>query len=309
MPVDHYENFPVASVLLPARLRPAVQAIYAFARSADDVADEGQMPDTQRLAELARYHAGLHSIAGQAGGLAHDDPLAGLFTRLAQAIQTHQLPLQPFFDLLSAFEQDVSVKRYPHDAALQDYCRRSANPVGRLMLHLYGAATPENQQLSDAICTGLQLTNFWQDVVPDWHKGRVYLPQDALDRHGINTHALQAACEGRAGFVAAPGSDTTTGPGNTTLPRGWNALMAERCALARKLVLQGAPLATRLPGRIGLELRLVVLGGLRILERLDTLNYDVFRHRPTLGRSDWLLLVWRAAHYQRYIHRLARHHP
>jgi squalene synthase HpnC len=309
MPVDHYENFPVASVLLPARLRPAVQAIYAFARGADDAADEGQMPDMQRLAALARYHAGLQSIAGQARGLPHDDPLAGLFTRLAHAIHKHQLPLQPFFDLLSAFEQDVTVKHYPHDAALQDYCRRSANPVGRLMLHLYGAATPENQQLSDAICTGLQLTNFWQDVVPDWQKGRIYLPQDALDRHGIRTHALQAACEGRAGFVAAPGGDPGTDPGNHTVPPGWPTLMAERCTQARKLLLQGAPLATRLPGRIGLELRLVVLGGLRILEKLDTVNYDMFGHRPTLGRSDWLLLVWRAAHYQRYTQRLAAQCP
>ncbi|MGN6701418.1 MAG: squalene synthase HpnC, partial [Burkholderiaceae bacterium] len=169
MAVDHYENFPVASLLLPARLRPAVQSIYAFARSADDLADEGDAPPDERLAALAAYDAALTRIAR---GEPAQTPL---FRALEATVHAHALPLQPLRDLLSAFSQDVTVKRYPDCPALADYCRRSANPVGTLMLHLYGTATPENLQASDAICTALQLTNFLQDVAIDWRKDRVYL--------------------------------------------------------------------------------------------------------------------------------------
>lgn len=304
MPVDHYENFPVASVLLPRRLRPAVEAIYAFARSADDIADEGQADAQERLNALADYHTGLHGITGQGTGLPHDHPCAALFQRLAAVVRQHQLPLQPFFDLLSAFEQDVRVNRYASLDDLLSYCSRSANPVGRLMLHLYGAATPANVAASDAICAGLQLANFWQDIAQDWGKGRVYLPHDALRRHGVTEQQIAAACAGSSG--AAPShelgqAESTAGNTALNMPANWSALMRERTNHARRLLNQGAPLATRLPGRIGFELRLVVLGGLRILERLDTLNYDVFRHRPTLSRSDWLVLLWRSLNYKRHI--------
>ena len=286
MPVDHYENFPVASFLLPRRLRPAVEAIYAFARSADDIADEGSDPPEQRLAELAQYHTGLHGISKQGPGLPESHPRAALFVRLDRVIHGYQLPLQPFFDLLSAFEQDISVKRYETQEQLMHYCSRSANPVGRLMLHLYAANTPQNLEHADAICTGLQLANFWQDVAIDWDKGRIYLPQHAMRRHGVTESHVESACR--------LGQASQAGP-------GWQALMAEQVSHARRLLLTGAPLAARLPGRMGFELRLVVLGGLRILERLDTLNYDVFRHRPTLAKRDWLVLLWRALNYPRHI--------
>jgi squalene synthase HpnC len=274
MAVDHYENFPVASVLLPRRLREPVRDIYRFARSADDIADEGSADDASRLAALAAYRAELHRIAqGKPGGRAVADPaLAAIFDPLAATIARHQLPVTPFYDLLSAFEQDVTVKRYADDAALLDYCARSANPVGRLMLHLYGAATPDNVRDADAICTGLQLVNFWQDVHIDHRKNRVYLPQDALRRHGVTEDAI-AACR---------------------LTPAWEALMAERIARTRTLLHSGAPLARRLPGRIGLELRLVVQGGLRILERIERARYDVFMNRPELGPRDWGVMLWRA---------------
>ena len=171
MPVEHYENFPVASLLLPARLREPVEAIYAFARSADDVADEGDAPPIARLARLHDYQLALEACAH--GHPVHDPSLAPLFERLGRAIAAHGLPLQPFRDLLDAFMQDVAKTRYADFAELRDYCRRSTDPVGRLMLHLYGAATADNLRRSDAVCTSLQLINFWQDVAVDWEKRRI----------------------------------------------------------------------------------------------------------------------------------------
>lgn len=278
MPVEHYENFPVASLLLPARLREPVEAIYAFARSADDVADEGDAPAIARLARLHDYQLALEACAH--GYPVHDHTLAPLFERLGRAIEAHALPLPPFRDLLDAFMQDVGKTRYENFDALRDYCRRSADPVGRLMLHLYRAATPDNLRRSDAICTSLQLINFWQDVGVDWQKQRIYLPQDDMARFGIDEAQLDAMSRG----ARAPDDD-------------WRALMAFETQRARALMLAGAGLARTLPGRIGWELRLVVLGGLRILERIEAVGYDVFRHRPTLGRGDWLRLAWRALNF------------
>ncbi|TAL89915.1 MAG: squalene synthase HpnC [Candidimonas sp.] len=272
MAVDHYENFPVASLLLPARLREPVTHIYRFARSADDIADEGDASEPTRLAQLAGYREALQNIGSGTFEPTPTDALADIFIPLARAIHTHQLPLQAFFDLLSAFEQDVSIHRYPNDSALLDYCSRSANPVGRLMLHLYQAVSPQNLQESDAICTGLQLVNFWQDVAIDWKKARIYLPQDKLARYGVSETDIATQQIGAA----------------------WQGLMQAQVQQARELLKRGLPLARRLPGRIGLELRLVVHGGLRILERLDQLHYDVFFHRPTLQKRDWVLLFWRA---------------
>jgi squalene synthase HpnC len=267
MSVEHYENFPVASILLPARLRPAVEAIYAFARSADDLADEGDATPDQRLAALTTYEAELDSIAaGRSSG-------SRLFQNLAKTIGSNNLPLQPFRDLLSAFKQDVMVKRYASFDALLDYCRRSANPVGALMLHLYQAADAQNLRDSDAICSSLQLVNFWQDVAIDWQKRRIYLPQEDLERFGVTEEQLA----------------------QSQINDAWRNLMRFEVDRARAMMLSGASLALRLPGRIGWELRLVIQGGLRILERIDANDYDVFRHRPTLGKTDWPLLVWRAA--------------
>lgn len=266
MAVDHYENFPVASILLPRRLVPAVEAIYAFARSADDLADEGDAAPPQRLAALQAYDNALDAIA------AGHAPEAPLFRRLAAVLRDHALPLQPLRDLLSAFRQDVVTTRYADFGLLLDYCRRSANPVGRLMLALYGHVDEASLRESDAVCTALQLINFWQDVAIDIDKGRIYLPLEDLARFQVGEDDIRQA---------------RTGP-------AWEALMAFEVARARALMLAGAPLATRLPGRIGWELRLVVQGGLRILEGIEKARYDVFRQRPQLKRRDWLLLGWRA---------------
>lgn len=266
MSVDHYENFPVASLLLPAHLRPAVSTIYAFARSADDLADEGDATPEQRIAALNHYEQQLHALQD------HHSVQQPIFQRLSETIQTHQLPLQPFFDLLSAFKQDVSTKRYANFDDLADYCARSANPVGLLMLHLYGAATAANIQASNAICTALQLINFWQDVAIDWQKERIYLPLEDLERFQLNEQHIANA---------------------STVP-AWQSMMRFQCQRARALMLSGSPLCKRLPRRIGWELRLVVQGGLRILERIDQVDGDIFKHRPKLDWRDWILMAWRA---------------
>lgn len=266
MSVEHYENFPVASLLLPRRLRPAVKAIYAFARSADDLADEGTASPAERLAALAAYGAGLDAIAE---GAPAPSPM---FAALGDAVRQYRLPVQPLRDLLDAFRQDVVTTRHADFAGLLDYCRRSANPVGCLMLHLYEAADERNLRDSAAICSALQLINFLQDVAIDWAKARIYLPQEDLARFGVSEDQL-----------AASRTDAQ-----------WRALMDFQVRRARAMMLDGTPLARRLPGRIGWELRLVVQGGLRILEKIEAVDYDVFRRRPTLGGWDWLVLGWRA---------------
>lgn len=282
MSAGHYENFPVASLLLPPHLRTAVLDIYRYARAADDLADEGDAADAVRLAGLARFDAELDRIAARQDRLPgrtdtttaqpEAADLAPIFVPLAATISRHRLPLAPFRRLLSAFAQDVTVKRHPDYAALRDYCHRSADPVGELMLHLYDAATPRNLAWSDAICTGLQLTNFWQDVAVDWGKGRIYIPQEDLARHRI--------------------SETDIAAGRCS--PAWRALMAFEVERARALLHSGAPLARALPGRLGWELRLIVQGGLRILERIEHAGYDVFRARPVLKKTEWLKLAWRA---------------
>lgn len=266
MPVDHYENFPVASWLLPAKLREPVAAIYAFARSADDFADEGLLPPDERLRLLDGYRKELDLLAG---GHASDHPV---FRRLRPVVEAHRLPLQLFHDLLDAFTQDVTQTRYASYAELLDYCRRSADPVGRLLLHLFRAATPNNLRRSDCVCTALQLINHWQDVAIDWQKPRVYLPQEDLARFGVSE--TQIACR--------------------YCDNSWRALMRFEVDRARELMLEGAPLGRDLPGRIGLEIRAIVAGGLRILDKIEAVNYDVFRRRPVLETPDWPRILWRA---------------
>lgn len=267
MPVDHYENFPVASLLLPARLREPVKAIYVFARSADDIADEGTLADGERLAGLDRYRAELDAIAA---GRPTQDPV---FLRLRPVIAEHRLPLQLFRDLLDAFSQDVVKTRYANFGELMAYCRRSADPIGRLLLHLYGIGDAKSQSLSDGVCSSLQLINHWQDIAIDWQKGRIYLPQDELARFGI---AESQIAEGR--WDAA-----------------WAAMMDFQIDRARAMMAAGSPLVHVLPGRIGLELRLIVASGFRVLDKLQRVRGDVFRRRPVITKRDWPAILLHAA--------------
>lgn len=266
MSVGHTENFPVASVLLPAALRHPVAVIYRFARTADDFADEGDLRPHERLAFLEGYRAELRRL--EAG----HSPASPLFQELREVIAAHRLPLVPFYDLLDAFSQDVTKQRYANFTEVMDYCRRSADPIGRLMLHLYGDRDDHDFACSDAICSALQLTNFWQDVEIDFRKNRIYLPQEDMARFGVTEDQIAA-------------SDASG---------GWWDLMRFQIDRSRRMMVRGAPLAIRLPGRIGLEIRTVVQGGLRILEKLEQARGDVFRHRPILKAFDWPLMFCRA---------------
>jgi len=270
MSVGHYENFPVASIILPRHLREPIAAIYHFARGADDIADEGDASNQERLAGLAAYGAQLRLVA--AGLPPAPEPEAAMFRRLGEVIASHRLPEVLFADLLDAFAQDVVKKRYADFPDVLDYCRRSANPVGRLLLHLYGKATPLNLEQSDAICSSLQLINFWQDVGVDWQKDRVYLPQDSLARFGVAESDIA----------------------QSLLTPPFIELMRFEVARARGMIIAGSPLAKALPGRMGIELRMVVQGGLRILEKIEAANFDVFRHRPVLRAWDWCVMAMRA---------------
>ena len=265
MPVEHYENFPVASWLLPKRLRRPVEAIYRFARSADDIADEGNAPAATRLAQLAAYHSELDRI--ERGGTP-DDPVFG---PLAAEIRAHAIPITPFRDLLSAFAQDVEKTRYASFGEVMDYCRRSANPVGRLMLHLYGDRDPRHLAYSDAICSSLQLINFLQDIAIDYRKDRIYLPQDELAAYHV--------------------SETQLAAGDT---RGlWHTMMHRQIERARKLLQAGAPLGRQLKGRVGLELRVTIRGGETILRKLHADPGCVFHDRPVLTKKDWIFMLAR----------------
>lgn len=264
--VDHYENFPVASVLLPARLRRPVALIYRFARESDDFADEGDLADAERLALLAAFSRELQRIERK------EPPGIPWFADLAAIIDEHGLPIQLFHDLLSAFAQDVTTKRYADYAGVLDYCRRSANPVGRLLLYLYDAASEQNLQYSDAICTSLQLINFWQDVAIDWKKDRIYFPLDEMQRDGITEQQIaNGDCGGR-----------------------WEVFMDFQVRRTRELLYSGRPLGRVLKGRIGLEMRMIIAGGDRILEKITAVRGDVFRHRPMLTKPDWALMLLRS---------------
>ncbi len=269
MSVDHYENFPVASVLMPKRLRKPVAAIYHFARAADDIADEGDLPNDERLRQLDDFRDELARIA------CDETPLMPLFQNLAAEIKQHALPMQPFHNLLDAFSQDVVKKRYANYDELLDYCRRSANPVGTLLLHLYGEATPVNIACSDAICTSLQLINFWQDVAKDYAIGRIYLPLDDMAQYGVSEGQIAQGISNDA----------------------WRELMQFQADRARALMLQGAPLGSILTGRIGLEMRMIIAGGLRILDKLANAQYDMFHHRPVLRPFDWVIMLAKSAPY------------
>jgi len=275
-PIDHYENFPVASWLCPRRLRPPIAAIYHFARTADDIADEGNAPPAERLADLAAYRADLHAIARGATPSPH---WAAVFQPLAAQMQAFQLPLQPLDDLLSAFAQDVrktaAGDTYADWPELIDYCRRSANPVGRLLLHLYGVTDAQAQQESDAICTALQLINFWQDLSVDIPRGRYYLPLAECAVHGI------VISDPARQFATLKSDEKTTN------------LIAACAHQASASMQKGLKLVHRIPGRAGWELRAVTQGATRVLDKIDALGAAVLHQRPTVGKVDAPRILWR----------------
>lgn len=266
-PITHYENFPVASLLCPPTLRAPIAAIYHFARTADDLADEGDATPAQRLADLQAYTVQLHIASQSTGDL--DARWQTIFIPLRIVIQQYQLPIQPLADLLSAFMQDIEKTRdgigYTDEAELLDYCRRSANPVGRLLLHLYGVHDATALQKSNAICSALQLINFWQDLSVDLPRRRYYLPRNLCLQYGVEVHA----------------------PSNP-------ALIAHCVHAARQLMLSGQSLVHHIPGRAGWELRLVVQGGLRILDKIQAIHYNTVQSRPTLRWWDIPIMIWRA---------------
>ncbi|HEV7578767.1 MAG TPA: squalene synthase HpnC [Caldimonas sp.] len=269
MGVDHYENFPVASWLCPPELRPPIVAIYRFARCADDIADEGDAAPATRLADLADFRTDLFAVAA---GNAPSTRWPEVFGPLAQALDRHRLPMPLLADLLDAFAQDAAQMRYADRAGLLDYCRRSANPIGRLLLHLYGIDDPAALARADAVCSALQLANFWQDLGVDAARGRLYVPAADARRHDVDV----------ADLLERRDSDRV------------HALVAELVAWTRDLMLAGAPLVHAIGGRAGWELRFVVQGGLRILEKIDRLGGATLVARPTIGAADAPLLAWRA---------------
>jgi squalene synthase HpnC len=282
---SHYENFPVASRLLPPRMRPHVAAVYAFARTADDFADEGgdaaadrldRLDDWQRrlrravspdVAAPAAGEVGPANAGASTGGV---DP-ALVFEALAHTIRTCRLPVTLFEDLLSAFRQDVTVRRYATWPDVLDYCRRSANPVGRLVLRIAGYEDERLDRSSDALCTALQLTNFWQDLAVDWARGRLYVPEADRAAAGASEHDLDAR----------------------RMTPEWRAVLEELSARTRRLFVEGRPVCDGVRGRLRHELRLTWLGALRVLDRLEREGFDVFASRPALGGADVPVLAWR----------------
>lgn len=289
--IEHYENFPVASWLCPPHLRPAITALYHFARTADDLADEGDAAPEQRLADLTAYRdalkACLNAAADDAGAIRAlaSSRWPQVFKPLAGVARQHHMPAALLHRLLDAFEQDVrhtaNGHRYSDAAELLRYCDLSANPVGRLLLHLYGVTDDNSLRMSDQICSGLQLVNFWQDLSVDLPRQRHYLPADVLRAHQLNLDDVITAHD-------APQSV------RSDQRAALNQTVAELCAQARTLMQAGAPLALRLPGRMGWELRLVVQGGLRILDKIEDLHFESWHTRPSLSAWDAPRLFWRA---------------
>ena len=281
---SHYENFPVASRLMPARLRPHVAAIYAFARTADDCADEPGREPGERLRLLDEWGRRLDGerfpdppSRDALRGAGESCPPDMIFSALADTRARFDLPAELFHDLLSAFKQDVVTTRYQSWAAVLDYCRRSANPVGRLILRLSGHRDDALDRASDAVCTALQLTNFWQDLAIDWLRGRLYVPEETWRAAGADPAMLD-----RPHMTAE-----------------WTAAMRACGERTRRLFDEGRPVCDGVGGRLRYELRATWLGGSRILDRLEAGNFNVFTSRPALGISDAIViasktLLWRA---------------
>jgi squalene synthase HpnC len=271
----HYENFPVASVFLPKKLREPIALIYSFARQADDFADEGDFTIEQRLSALNKFRDELNLLQ------AYIKPQTAFFAALGVMIRSRNLPFTPFYDLLDAFSQDVTKIRYQNFQEVLDYCSRSANPIGRLLLHLYQAATPNNIELSDNICSALQIINFLQDIAIDFKKNdgkqRIYMCQDELLKFGITEQQIAA-------YVNA----------SAPVDKQWQQFMQFNLQRARALLIAGKPLGRILKGRIGFEMRMIIAGGERIITKINRVNGDIFNHRPTLNNWDWLLILTKA---------------
>ncbi|MBA3695187.1 MAG: squalene synthase HpnC [Methylotenera sp.] len=270
----HYENFPVASVFLPRHLREPIGLIYSFARQADDFADEGDLTIQQRLDLFDGFREELNLLQ------AYIKPLTPFFETLGDMIRAKKLPLELFYDLLDAFGQDVTKIRYQNYSEILDYCRRSANPIGRLLLHLYREVNTENLQLSDNICTALQIINFLQDIAIDFQKNegkqRIYMCQDELSTFNLNEQNIAA-------FIA----------GERTNER-WQSFMQFNLQRVSQLLLSGKPLGRTLKGRIGFEMRMIIAGGERIIAKIGNVNGDIFQHRPTLNSWDWVTILLKA---------------
>lgn len=271
----HYENFPVASRLLPRAMRPHVAAIYAFARIADDVADEGSAPAQARLSALDEWERRL--IAVTAGRHDPGGPHPEIFAAIRETVRACDLPVSLLTDLLSAFKQDVVTFRYATWASLLDYCRRSANPVGRLVLRIAGHRDASLDRASDDVCTALQLTNFWQDLEIDWRKGRVYVPAETWTAAGAREDDIAAR----------------------HLTPEWRSALEECAHRTRELFQSGRAVCDGVRGRLRWELRATWLGGSRILDKLERVQYDVFTHRPSLGAADALPIAWGALTWRR----------
>jgi squalene synthase HpnC len=276
---EHYENFPVASLLLPKRMRPHVAAVYAFARTADDFADEDGLAPTERLARLEAWGRCLHAAAasGSLGELPVMTSISGaplpvdhIFEALGDTIRTHGLEVSLFDDLLSAFRQDVTVRRYEHWEDVLDYCRRSANPVGRIVLRIAGHRDEHLDRSSDALCTALQLTNFWQDLEIDWKRGRLYVPTRVRDAAGARDEDLDRR-------VITP---------------AWRVALAQAVQVTRTLFEEGRFVCDGVAGRLRLELRATWVAASRVLDRTEAAGFDVFSARPALGTRDAIPLAW-----------------
>lgn len=277
----HYENFPVASWLLPRAMRPHIAAVYAYARIADDIADEGRVAADERIARLAAWQRRLHAAVTVEGSAepphAHEDLI---IIAIAHTIRTLDLPIALFDDLLSAFGQDTMTTRYDSWTEVFDYCRRSANPVGRLVLRIAGWRDARLDRSSDALCTALQLTNFWQDFGRDWRAGRLYVPREVQRACGAGEDDLRAASRG-------------------TLSRGWVAAIAQCVAVTAGLFADGRAVCDGVSGRLRCELRFTWLGGRRILDRVDAARADLLDYRPTLGVRDLPALLAGAVRWRR----------
>jgi squalene synthase HpnC len=294
VPVDHYENFPVASFALPRPLRHPVEVIYAFARTADDFADEGDAPASERIAALDAYEAQLDLL--EQGKPAENK----LFADLAAVVHDYQLPLQPFRDLLSAFRQDVGKTRYANFGEVVDYCRRSANPVGRLLMALFKDNDPRHLAFSDGLCSSLQLINFLQDAGIDYRKGRIYFPQDELARAGLSDALLGTLCgqttvaEAANPAMPAPLGGIPVVSAVTTPEDRWRSFMFGQIKRVRAMLQASAPLGLVLKGRIGFETRMIIAGGDRILRKLHNDPLAPLKRRVKLNAWDWAVIILRA---------------
>lgn len=274
----HYENFPVASRLLPGPMRRHVAAVYAFVRTADDIADEGVEPAGDRQCRLDDWRWRLSDAlaAGNAGIPGSGDTAAHILTALADTIRVKRLPVVLFDDLISAFRQDTTTNRYPTWPDVLDYCRRSANPIGRIVLRIAGYDDANLDLMSDGLCTALQLTNFWQDLEVDWLRGRLYVPAEEWRGAGAEERDLT----------------------DRRMTAAWRKALERSAHQTRRQFEIGRRIGDRVGGRLGMELRFTWLGGMRVLERLERAGFDVFTGRPSLGWTDAIVLAGRALRWR-----------